>query len=87
MGEIKFSETINRLPVEIRLDLYRSIQHDKAIFMPCFFHLPAGSNTEKSRNLYEHKIESSSIIEVHRQMHRKMCKCAHFYVQVKVLAL
>jgi len=37
MGEIKFSETINRLPVEILLDLYKSLQHDKAIFMPCFF--------------------------------------------------
>jgi len=63
MGEIKFFETINRLPVEIPLDLNRSIQHDEAIFMPCFFHLPAGSNPEKYRNLYEHKIESSSIIE------------------------
>jgi len=81
MGKIKFYETTNRLPVEILLDLYRSTQYVKAIFMPCFFDLPVGSNTETSRILYEHKIEPSSIIGG-LNLHIKMCMNAHFYVQV-----
>jgi hypothetical protein len=80
MSEIKFYETINRFPVEILLDLYCSIQNDKAISMPCFFNLPIGPNTRKSRNSYEHKIESSSITDGPTDKCTEKCAFVHIFL-------
>jgi hypothetical protein len=58
---------------------FESIQ-DTANFMPSFFDLPSGSNYEKYRNLYQHKIESSSIIKEPADACTEKCAIMHIFL-------